>query len=559
MQLGRYELLGKLGEGGFATVYRAWDPTLERHVALKLLDRLSDDPDVQRRFLGEARAIASLRHPNIVQFFDVGEADGRPFYTMEVIEGPTLRDLLIQDQRLPLERVVAMLKSLASAIDYLHGAGLVHRDIKASNVMLDPSWRVVLMDFGIVRSIDRTQHTRTGASLGTPEAMAPEQVRGVQVGAAADVYALGVLAYQLLAGRAPFVGDTAYVLHAQVYEAPPPLAALRPGLPEHVYRAVEWALAKEPEARPQSAATFVQAVEGATPVLARTAVPRETGRISAPDAPQRKRGRGTTLVLASVTAVALTGLAVGGAVLVASAGGRNGNQRTVAIAPTSARPADTPIKVTTATQVPTAVSVAASAQASAIAGNAPATSGTPAAIAAPPTRPPATSPSPTRAPTPVPLLAPGEVRTLNISDQADWPDCLRSDFKPQLKHELDITEIQRTGPASLRIHYSTTVPASAGVPCSVQYVPEDGDNVSPLLIDTKLQGVSVTLLSRDTTGGQIPPPVEIYGRRYEADWYFDNVDFTNTANLVLKQELRQTKRDGTLAIVELHSLTILSK
>jgi serine/threonine-protein kinase len=231
-QLGRYGLREILGDGGFATVYRAWDAILGREVALKaLLPHLARQPEVRRRFLAEARSLAALRHPNIVGFLDVGEAGGLPFFTMELVEGPTLAQLIGRSGPQPPDAVAAMLLDLASAVDYIHAAGLIHRDIKAANVMLDGAGRTLLMDFGVVRALDNTQFTQTGAALGTPETMAPEQVRGLHTGPATDIYALGILAYQLLAGRPPFVGDTAYVLHAQAYEPPPPLHALRPGLP----------------------------------------------------------------------------------------------------------------------------------------------------------------------------------------------------------------------------------------------------------------------------------------------------------------------------------------
>ncbi len=261
-RLGRYELRGMLGQGGFATVYRAWDPALGREVALKaLLPHLAGDPGMRERFLAEGRALAGLRHPNIVTVFDVGEAEGRPFFAMELIEGPTAAQWLSGGRVSPAQ-ALPLLRGLASALDYLHAAGLIHRDIKPANVMLDASGRVVLMDFGIARSLDRTQLTATGASLGTPQYMAPEQVRGEPAGPAADIYALGVLTFQLLAGRAPFVGDTAYVLHAQAYEPPPPLQLLAPGLPEHVYAAIAGALQKDPRRRPQQAGAFVQMLEG---------------------------------------------------------------------------------------------------------------------------------------------------------------------------------------------------------------------------------------------------------------------------------------------------------
>lgn len=263
-RFGRYELLATLGQGGFAVVYRAFDPALQREVAIKaLLPHLAADADVRQRFVAEAQALAALQHPNIVTVYDVGEAEGRPFFAMELIDGRSLADAL-GEGTLSVEPVATILRSLASAVDYLHAAGLVHRDIKPANVMLDHAGRAVLMDFGVARIVDRSLHTQTGASLGTPTCMSPEQVRGLAVGPAADIYMLGILAYQLLAGHPPFEGDTAYVLHAQVYEPPPPLSLRCPGLPQSVYNAIDAALAKDPADRPASATTFAEALSGVT-------------------------------------------------------------------------------------------------------------------------------------------------------------------------------------------------------------------------------------------------------------------------------------------------------
>ena len=282
---GRYELLGTLGEGGFATVYRAWNPTLpnqtrREEVALKvLLPHMAADPDIRSRFVAEWQALARIRHPNVVVVHDIGEAlplpglgegrgegQGRPFFTMELIDGWTLADFVHYGRGLAINQVIEILTSLCSAIDWLHAAGIVHRDIKAANVMRDRNGRVVLMDFGIAHSLDQAGRTHMGAGIGTPETMAPEQVRGQPVTPAADIYALGILSYQLLAGRLPFIGDTVSVLHAQTHEPPPPLRDARPGLARWVYDAVDAALAKDPGRRPKSAGAFLKALSGAAPL-----------------------------------------------------------------------------------------------------------------------------------------------------------------------------------------------------------------------------------------------------------------------------------------------------
>lgn len=266
--IGRYQLRGVLGQGGFATVYRAYDPVLRRETALKILSAaLATQPDTRDRFLAEARVLAQLRHPNIVVVYDVGEVDDCPFYTMELIDGQTLAQLG-SARRLPLTDVLTWLRPLAAAIDALHDGGLVHRDLKPANVMVDRTGRLVLMDFGIAQIPDRTRSTLAGTLLGTPTYMAPEQVLGQPVGRAADSYALGVILYELLAGRPPFRGDTVTLLHAHAYEAPPPLTGLRPDLPRTVCEVVHLLLAKDPARRPPRAQQVVDALVGTdTPTL----------------------------------------------------------------------------------------------------------------------------------------------------------------------------------------------------------------------------------------------------------------------------------------------------
>ncbi len=257
---GRYDMTAVLGEGGMATVWRAYDRQLGREVALKALQpHLTPDAEIRARFAAESSALASLSHPNIVRVYDISASDRFPYFTMELIDGPSLADIIRRDGPQPPRRVAEALWALASAVDYLHAMGIIHRDVKAANIMVDRDGRLVLMDFGVARMLDTSGRTRAGSLLGTPEAMSPEQVYGQPAGPPADIYALGVLAFHLLTGRPPFEGDTAKVMHGHAVEPPPSLRLVYPSLPAACAAAVDAALAKQPEQRPATAGAFAQA------------------------------------------------------------------------------------------------------------------------------------------------------------------------------------------------------------------------------------------------------------------------------------------------------------
>ena len=268
-RVGRYELRERLGGGGFATVYRAFDPVLDREVALKVLHpHLARDAKVRERFVQEGRALARVRHANVVQIFDAGEADGTAYLAMELVEGAALSVILAERGRLPLATVVAIVDQAAEALAALHARNLIHRDVKPANIIVERgSSRAVLLDLGLARSLDSLGLTAPGWLVGTPSSLAPEQLESDgQVTPQTDVYQLGTTAYTLLAGRPPFEGDEQRVLRAIVRAAPPDLGELRPDLPPGVVAVVAEAMAKNPARRPAGTREFAAQLRAAAQV-----------------------------------------------------------------------------------------------------------------------------------------------------------------------------------------------------------------------------------------------------------------------------------------------------
>src|SRR5215213_10036146 len=222
--VGPYDLLQPLGRGGMGVVYRALHRDLHQYRAIKVLpEQFAAEEGFVQRFKREATIAAGLRHPNIVLIYDIGQQDDYHYIVMELVEGRPLRDVIRADKPLSIARIIRLLRPLAEALDYAHTHGVVHRDVKPTNVIVGPDDKVTLLDFGIARAMEGAQQlTRAGLIVGTPEYMAPEVVTGDQAGANADLYALGVVAYEMLTGHVPFHGvNTTAVAYAHVHTPPP--------------------------------------------------------------------------------------------------------------------------------------------------------------------------------------------------------------------------------------------------------------------------------------------------------------------------------------------------
>ncbi len=326
---GPYRIGEPLGRGGMASVFRAYEPALDRQVALKVLPReFLHDPSFAERFRREAQVVARLEHPNIIPIyaFDIDSSEGIPWMAMRLVAGGALSQL-IRRERPSVGRTIEILRGVADALDYAHQKGVVHRDVKPQNVLLDEDGRVYLADFGIAKIVEASGGlTATGVITGTPQYMAPEQAMGLKVTHQVDIYALGIVAYEMLTGRVPFTAATSVAIlmkHVQEPLPMPPPGTVPPELLEPVLKCT----AKKPEERWPSAGAFVSALESAAgqPTSVRTEVatvvaPPEATRLVDPPAAQaaiapsaRPRGMATGLVLALVASLGAAVLVVVGA------------------------------------------------------------------------------------------------------------------------------------------------------------------------------------------------------------------------------------------------------
>jgi eukaryotic-like serine/threonine-protein kinase len=273
-KVGEYEVEEKIGEGGFGTVFRAVHPLIGKRVAIKVLARqFSAQPEMVSRFVAEARAVNQIRHRNIIDIFSFGQLeDGRHYYVMEFLDGMPMDEYLEQRGRIPLGECIPLLRSIARALDAAHAKGIAHRDLKPENVFLvheeDGNVYPKLLDFGIAKLLTadspQSHKTRTGAPIGTPYYMSPEQARGRDVDHRTDIYAFGIVAYEALTGAVPFDGeDYMEILLAQIQEEAAPPSSKVAELPASVDQGIAWMLQKDPGARPPNLVTAVRALEDA--------------------------------------------------------------------------------------------------------------------------------------------------------------------------------------------------------------------------------------------------------------------------------------------------------
>ena len=332
----RYELEELVGTGGMSTVFRAHDRQLERRVAIKILhEHYAGDPEYLERFRREARAVAQLSHPNIVTVIDRGDDEGRQYIVFEHVEGENLKELVQREGSLPVRQALELALAVADGLAFAHDHGLVHRDVKPQNVLLSNEGEVKVTDFGIARSL-HVEHgvTLTGTVLGTGEYLAPEQAGGKPVSPATDVYSLGVVLWELLAGDVPFVGENfVAVALRHVNEPPPSLRDRRPDVSPRLEAAVDRALAKDPAHRFSSMAAFAKELraclaeaEGGGPALfadaERTLItPRAPAPSPAPVRRRRSRRRPLAWIL---LALVVAGAAFAAVVLLGGVGDHSG-------------------------------------------------------------------------------------------------------------------------------------------------------------------------------------------------------------------------------------------
>src|SRR5215207_3022998 len=261
--LGNYRIISQVGQGGMATVYKAYQPSMDRHVAVKVLpSQLAESKEFVARFKQEAHTIARLEHPHILPVFDYGESDGTAYFVMRYLEAGTLKDRMVAGRPLPLDEIDRLFTQLTDALSYAHSHGVIHRDLKPANALVDANGNLFLTDFGIAKILEEASPrlTQTDAIMGTPAYISPEQAQALKVDQRSDIYSFGIILYEMVTGRVPFVADTPLAVIIKHVSDPLPLpSSVKSDIPESIERVILKALAKNPDDRFATVADFASA------------------------------------------------------------------------------------------------------------------------------------------------------------------------------------------------------------------------------------------------------------------------------------------------------------
>ena len=261
--LGSYRIINQIGQGGMATVYKAYQPSMDRHVAIKVLpSQLAESKEFVKRFQQEARIIARLEHPHILPVFDYGESDGIAYFVMRYLEAGTLKDRMVARRPLPLNEIDRIFTQLTDALSYAHGHGVVHRDLKPANALVDSQGNLFLTDFGIAKLLENASPrlTQTDAIMGTPAYISPEQAQARAVDQRSDIYSLGIILYEMVTGQVPFEAETPLaIILKHVSDPLPPPSLIKKDISPMLEQVILKALAKDPEDRFETAAEFLAA------------------------------------------------------------------------------------------------------------------------------------------------------------------------------------------------------------------------------------------------------------------------------------------------------------
>ncbi len=262
-KIGKYDILSILGKGAMGIVYKALDPDIDRKVAIKtirfdLASEETDNEEIMQRFMREAQAAGKLTHPNIITIFDVGREEDLTYIVMQYIEGPSLQRLIAQGEKFSIPDVVKLMEQVCNGLDYAHQNGIVHRDIKPGNILLDNNKRPYICDFGVAR-VDTSTLTQSGTAVGTPSYMSPEQVMGKKIDKRSDIFSIGCILYEFLTGRRPFEAESiTTVIYKIINEEPPAISEIKKGLPAGFEKIINKALAKDPNERYQNCKQLIE-------------------------------------------------------------------------------------------------------------------------------------------------------------------------------------------------------------------------------------------------------------------------------------------------------------